>query len=101
MEELTETVFVQIDSLQNFGLQESYLAKVKENQRRDRETNLKKNGYWLKALRGKYYHGEDPLEILQFDEQLELLTVDAVQTTARDYFNKKNYVKVVLFPEES
>ncbi|MCG8604909.1 insulinase family protein, partial [bacterium] len=101
VDELTESVFTQIDSLKSYGIPESYLAKVKENQRRERETSLRQNRYWLNSLRSKYYHDEDPLEILQFDEQLDLLTFDAVQSAAKRYFNLRNYVKVSLIPEGS
>ena len=43
----TEAAFGAIDSLAAHGASEENLAKVKETQRRQRETDLKENGFWL------------------------------------------------------
>ena len=99
VDELIKTVFLQIDSLQTFGTTEKNLNKVKENQRRSRETDLKENRFWLSSLRFSYYHQKEPLQILEYDKLVEKLTLKAVQRTAQKYFNAKNYVKVVLYPE--
>ena len=99
VDELMKTVFLQIDSLQTFGTTEKNLNKVKENQRRSRETDLKENRFWLSSLRFSYYHQTEPLQILEYDKLVEKLTLKAVQRTAQKYFNAKNYVKVVLYPE--
>jgi len=98
--ELTETVFQQIDSLRTFGLDETYLQKVKEAQFRKRETDLKENRFWMSALRSMYYHGRDPESILEYDALVENLTLEDIQTAANTYFNLKNYVQVVLKPED-
>ncbi|MFQ5677291.1 MAG: insulinase family protein, partial [bacterium] len=100
VEELTAAVFEQIDNLKTFGLPEKYIAKVKENQRRRRETDLKENRFWLNALQFSYYHGREPENILKYDQLLEALSVQAVKKAAQTYLNIDNYVKVVLYPEE-
>ena len=46
-----------------------------------------------------YLHGEDPLNILDFDKLVDALSVEVIQTAAREYLNSDNYVKVVLYPE--
>ena len=81
------------------GITEKYLSKVKENQRRSHETNLKENRFWLNSLRFSYYHQREPSQILEYDNLVEKLTLKAVQRAARKYFNTENYVKVVLYPE--
>ncbi|MFQ5650174.1 MAG: M16 family metallopeptidase [bacterium] len=101
VEELTQTVFDQIDSLKTHGTRSKYLKKVKKKQTRKRQTDLKKNGFWLRSLRAAYYHGGDPKTILQFDELVDSLTLKDIRKTAEKYFNTRNYVKVVLLPEES
>jgi len=99
VDELLKTVFLQIDTLQNFGTTEKYLIKVKENQRRSRETNLKENRFWLNSLRFSYYHQREPSQILEYDQLVENLTLKAIKRAAQKYLNAKNYVKVVLYPE--
>ncbi|NIT70370.1 insulinase family protein, partial [candidate division KSB1 bacterium] len=94
VQELTETVFVQIDSLKSFGTTEKYLSKVKESQRRTRETNLKKNSFWINTLRSYYFHRQDPRRILDYDQVIENLSLEDIKRAARKYFDETNYVQV-------
>ncbi|RMF62497.1 MAG: insulinase family protein, partial [Calditrichaeota bacterium] len=98
VEELTRMVFKEIDSLKTFGTTEKYLQKVKETQRRERETALKENGFWLRSLRSVYFHRADPMNILNYDTLIDNLTLEDIQTAARRYLNTENYVRVVLYP---
>lgn len=99
VEELTAAVFSQIDSLKRFGADELTLTKVKETQRRSRETNLKQNGYWLNTLQFYHQHGVDLTEVLEFDSYVNQLKSEDIQKAAQLYFDLDNYVKVVLLPE--
>jgi len=101
VDELTQTVFTQIDSLKNAGTTDKYLTKVKETQRRTRETNLKKNRFWLGTLRSATYYGSDPKDIMTYNDLVDELTLEDIQEAARKYFDENNFVKVVLFPEDS
>lgn len=101
VDELRDTVMNEISNLKIRGLTEEYLNKVKESQRRKRETDLKKNNFWLSALQAAYYHNKDPRNILNFEKQVESLTLDDIKHAARKYFNTRNYVEVVLLPEGS
>ena len=99
VEELTNTVFVQIDSVQSFGPDSTYVLKVQESQRRQYETNLKENDFWLGSLFSARIHGHDPLHIFDYERLVEGLSVESIQRAAQDYFNTGNYVRVVLVPE--
>ena len=99
VDELTQEVFTQIDSLIQFGTTEEYLQKVTETQRRQYELNLKSNSFWLNNLEFRYLHKLDPLGILDYLDLVDNLTLDDIQQAAKKYFNIKNYVRVVLIPE--
>jgi len=99
VEELNQTVFDQIDSLQVFGPREKYITKVRETQTRSYETNLKENGYWVNELRSAYYTKQYPLNILEYPKLVETLSAKMVQDATKKYFNTDNYVQVVLLPE--
>ncbi len=101
VEELTATVFQQIDSLRTHGTSEAYLVKVKEQQRRNRETSLKRNGFWLNTLRSYYFYREDPRSLLTFGELVEGLTLTDIQTAARRYLRRERYAKFILYPATS
>jgi zinc protease len=99
VEELTQTVFSQIDSLKTFGPSATNLAKVKESDRRDREVGVKENQFWMAQLQYYRMHGEDPDNILTTGSLFEHLTAADVQDAARRYLNEGNYVKMLLLPE--
>jgi zinc protease len=101
VDELTKTVFQQIDSIRNFPIDQSYIKKVKETDRRERETGLKQNGFWLATLRFYYEYNEDPGQILTLEERLNKLTPELIQKAAKKYLNLENYVKATLYPLES
>ena len=101
VEELTGTVFQLIDSLQQYGIDESYVSKVKEMQIRKYETDLKKNRYWLNALNSYYLNQLDPVKIIRYKELVETLDREKIQKAAQHYFNINNYVRVVLYPEKT
>ncbi|MFC1541200.1 M16 family metallopeptidase, partial [Candidatus Latescibacterota bacterium] len=98
-EELIGTVLDEITVFKSENVDETYINKVKESQRRERETSLKQNSFWLSNLNFYYFHGEDPNEILTLDTYIEKLTADDVRLAAQKYFDFNNYVTVVLYPE--
>ncbi len=98
VEELTEAVFVQIDSVRDVGLDSTYVDRVKEIRRREHEVNLKENGWWLSVLEWVDYHDVDPAVIL--DESIvEALTPEDVQIAAERWFDKSRYARFVLLPQ--
>jgi zinc protease len=100
VQELTREIFVQIDSLKNFGMKEEYLNKVREIQTREYETNLKKNNFWISNIEFKYFHGDPPEDILNYLPLVNTLTMEKIRKVAKKYLNTENYVEVVLFPEK-
>ncbi len=99
VQELTAVVFEQIDSLKTYGTTMKYLTKVKETQRRERETSLKENRFWLSILETYDYHDEALLDILKYDELVDGLSLEAIQNAAQRYLSIANYVQVTLYPE--
>ncbi|MEM6842677.1 MAG: insulinase family protein [Bacteroidota bacterium] len=100
VEDLTEAVFTEIKKMQKDGPTEKDLNKVKETQRRDMETNLKENRFWLRTLQQAYFRDQDPEKVLDYEEAIESLTIEGLKATANKYFNFDSYVQVALFPEE-
>jgi zinc protease len=99
LDELTEAAFSAIDSLATHGASEENLAKVKEIQRRQRETDLRENGFWLSVLNVYDQNDEDLRLILDYDSLVEGLTAEAIGEAAALYFDFENYVVVKLVPE--
>ena len=99
VEELTQVIFTQIDSLQKFGTTDLYIDKVKEMRKREREINLKENSFWVNILQWSDFHGIDVRLVHQYSQLVDTLTSAVVQAAAQQYFDMENYVRVVLYPE--
>ena len=101
IEELTKAALSVIDSLRMYGTTAENLKKVRETQRRERETQLQQNSFWLNALELYYSNHEDPEQITRYLDLVESLTLETIQRAAQKYFNMSNYVAIVLSPEQS
>lgn len=100
VDELIQSVMQQIDSLKNSPTDDSYINKVKEIQRREWETNLKENNFWLNRLWTFYLHDFDLNSFYDYAERIERLDSNNIQECFDKYFNKDNYLQIVLKPEE-
>jgi zinc protease len=99
VEELAGVVFQQIDSLRIAGPSAEDIEKVREMQRRERETNLKENGYWLSQLVAYDQMDGDFRDILTYETLIDALTPSLVRDAALRYLRPDNYVRVTLLPE--
>jgi zinc protease len=99
VDKLQKAVFDEIQAVQEKGIDDSYLGKIKEMRRRAQETDLKDNGFWLKELERAYTFGEDPKEIPDISKMLEKISSERVRAAAKRYLSKKQYVLGVLKPE--
>ena len=98
-EELIHVVNEQIDSVQQFPPQESYVQKVKEMQLREREVELKQNRPWLNWLEFALSNKVDPERFLHLQKLVETLTPALLQKAAQKYLDQRNVVRVVLYPQ--
>jgi len=98
-EELIQAVETQVDSLKSVGLSANYLQKVKETQRRSRETGLRENGFWLSRLKS-YHTDNQPFDkILDYTQLIDALTVSDIQSAAQTVFETESQITVSLYPE--
>ena len=98
VDSLVATVFAEIERLKTDGVEADDIAKIQEIQRRQRETQLKENGFWLRGLQSYYTHGLDPRLLLAFDELIDSVTGDSLQQAARKFIDPERYVLGVLSP---
>jgi zinc protease len=99
--ELVDAVFKTIDSLKNIPVGDIYITKVKETERRQKEVELKENNFWLNTLYKYSFYDMDFTEFNKDDDRINNFSKEDVMKTAKKYFNMKNYVKVVLYPENT
>jgi len=98
-EELIQAIFDEMDTVKGDDNLDEYIDKVQEQQRRQRETSLEQNGFWLGTLDFYYEHpDEDLLDVLRYEELIDSLTADDIRQAAREYLRNDRYVQVVLYP---
>ena len=98
LEELTRVVFAEIDSVKANGASEADLRKVLEGLRREREVNLRENGWWMQALMNYDEFGWDP-RLIPNPPISQTFTSDDLRQAARLYLDASRYVQVSLYPE--
>lgn len=100
VDELVQEVYKKLDTMVMKAPEDTYVNKVKEMAKRENETNLKENRYWLSSLSAAYVNGEDPEGIIKREKLIESLTAQKVWEAGKKYCAKGNMVKVVLYPEK-
>ncbi len=97
--ELQKAVFDVLDAAKKDGFSDEIVGKVKEQEIRERETALKENYFWLGEILEAADYGEDPREVLKYDELVRKVTSAALRDTATKYLNRERMVIGVLYPE--
>ncbi len=97
-EELSAVVFEEIERLKTEGPDAETVEKVREQQRRSKETSLQQNGYWLSQLATYDRLGRDLRQIPSYD-LIDGWTAEQVRQAAIRYLRLDRYVKFVLLPE--
>jgi zinc protease len=101
VDKVVAAAFGEIDKLQQNGPEAADLAKVKQNWLIANRKSMRENSYWLGHLQTAVLHGTDPARILDFEKRAEAITASDVQTAAKRYLRRDNYVQVVLYPEKT
>jgi zinc protease len=79
---------------------EADLNKVKENWLKNHRERLKSNNFWLNYLNNAALYGDDPSTLLNYEQEVNALTIQQIQEAAQQYLNTKNMIQVVMYPEK-
>ena len=99
VDKLVASALDELDKLRKSGPLPVNLEKYKAETLRSFETQEKTNGFWLNYLSSQYQNGEDVNDVLHAKEDLDKITVEAVQKAAAQYFKGNNLIRLVLLPE--
>jgi hypothetical protein len=64
-------------------------------------TQIQSNDYWLGGLSNAWIDRNDPNGILDYEKRVDAVTVDQVKKAAIKFLDLNNYVKAVLYPENT
>jgi zinc protease len=96
---LTKAVFTEVERLKAQGPSADDVAKVKEMEKRDLETNARQNQYWVGSLQAVHMYGWDPRGILRRPQRADALTPEILHGIYKKYFPMDRYTVVTLKPE--
>jgi zinc protease len=99
VDKLKQAVFDEIKAMQDKGIGDDYVSKIKEARRRSQETALKENSFWLRELERAYTYGDDPKLIPDIAAMTDKVTSANIQAAAKKYLSTKQYVLGVLKPQ--
>lgn len=95
------TLVAVIDSIKRVAPAQADVDKVKEQLLRSHETELRQNAYWMQTIMSRSQNEEDIAWVVApYESMIKALTPAQIQQAAGQFFNMKNYVRVVLLPEE-
>jgi zinc protease len=100
VDELVDAVRGEIRRLRDDGPSSDHVARVREIQRRDREVQLERNGFWARTLLYYARNGLDPRDILEYEQKVEAVTAESVRDAARRYLDGSRYLLGVLYPAD-
>lgn len=100
VDQLVESTLDAIGKIQDEGVTEENLNKIKEAQRRDQELKWKTNNYWMNVLKIYHINNYDYNEVRWLDQRIEDLTAEDIQRVAKKYLNTESFIQVVLYPEK-
>ncbi len=100
VDELRDATWAVIDELRTTAVDDRYVDDLKARDLRQREEANYDNSWWAAAITGALQRGEDPGELLTFEERTMSLTTEEVRATAEKMLDPKRYLEMVLLPAE-
>jgi zinc protease len=98
---LTDSLYALIKHVQEKGLEQKDLDKVKETWKKQYRVGVQNNNYWLSALSNSWINKENPENILTFEQKVDALTLQDIQAAAKRFLPLDKAVKAVLYPESA
>lgn len=99
IEALADTLFLEIETLKAGAAGET-VAKVREAQRRELETSLRENEWWIDQLEDVWINDLEPARILEHEKRIAALDAATITDAARRWLPAERFVRVTLVPED-
>jgi zinc protease len=99
-EKLVAAVKEEVKKLQTEGVSEDNFNKIREIQRRERETNLESNRFWRGAIVTSVSRKQDMGLILKYNEMVEKLTREDIKKAANAFMDLNKTITLTVAPEK-
>ena len=98
IEKMSARVMQEVQRLQKEGPTADLVNRAKETARRNYETQLRQNDYWLRRFEAVQMWGQDPAMIGHRVERINTLTPAMIQEAFKKYFPADRTTTVTLVP---
>jgi len=98
VDELVQATFDELAAIEQHGIGDDYLEKVKQTFTREREVQLRNNAFWVGWLASAYNFGDDPTLVLDPGKMIARMTSANVQAAAKHFLDRKQYFEPILLP---
>jgi predicted Zn-dependent peptidase len=85
-------------SLRDEGPTADEMARVREIQRRERETALQQNGFWAGQIEALIKAERPFTEIFALEDRIGAVSAETIRAMAAEAFTEDRYVRVSLVP---
>ena len=99
VEMLLNTLHNDIKTLIEQGPSDKNMTKIREIFKRETETGLQENDFWLSKLDAAYWYGLDPANIPNQYDAFEKVSKEDIQTAAKLWLGEGHYIQVARYPE--
>ena len=100
VDELLAALDAEVQALLAEPPSEEEVALQRKQKARSRETTVKTNRFWPSAVLGALVRGEDPHELMRYQDRLDQLTPEALHATAQEVFGGEGAeLQVIRLPE--
>jgi zinc protease len=99
VDHLVGLVQKEIAAVQKNGAVPEDVEKFRAEYKRGFEVLLQDNKFWLGYLSSQYQMNEDPLQVLDYETNLDKVTPATLKKAAKEYMSGNNRIEFVLLPE--
>ena len=100
-QELTDEIIVQFEKMKVEEVSQDYIDKLQETYRRNIETSLRNNNWWMSRIKAELVYTYEPLWFTsEYERIIEKITAENLKAVSQKYFDTDNYVSVFLLPEK-
>ena len=96
---LVRSVLTELDRLRKEGPTADDVQRVKETEKRDIETAMRQNNYWLNSMQTVHLYGWDLRRIAARPQRTESLSAENIHAALQKYFPADRYTVITLLPE--
>ena len=97
---LSKAALDELRKIIKVGVTAEDLEKIKEQQKRKLEVDMKQNQFWMSSLYEAYFYGSNPSEIVNKQKQVDELTSKMIQDAAKKYINLNSFIRATLKPDK-